>query len=552
MKGEVMPRQKNKSSFLTQGIVLAAASVIVRLIGLIYRIPLTRIIGDDGNGAYSNAFEVYNIALLLSTYSIPTAMSKLISEREDKKEYRNSTHLLQVAIIFAAAIGAVASLLLFFGANLISGVIYKEADFSTAIPLRVLAPTIFVFSVMGVIRGYFQGKHTVLPTSVSQIFEQIVNAVVSVVAAQYFIKKYSASEKVSAYGAAGGTLGTLSGALVAFLFLGFLLLAYVPYLKKKVKRDKHENVEENGALLRILLYTMIPIVLNQTVYSLSSFLDSFLMNQIFAYKGISEAERRIMFGRYSGKYRLLTNVPIAIASAIGMAVIPSVVQAHISKDKELLHNRIAQAVKLNMLIAFPCAGGLCALAEPIMYAIFADSGEALSMTSRMMYIGALSVVFFAYSTTTNSILQGVGLLKKPVLHGVISLAVYLVVDILLLAFSPFGVYSLVIGNMLFPLLISIMNYFTLKKELDYKQEVERTFIRIALCTGFMSVLSLICYRGCLFLCKSAKLSLVVAIPFAVILYFVLAIGFRAVTEDELLDLPKGTLLVKIAKKLHLM
>lgn len=547
-----MSQQKNKSSFLTQGIVLAIASVIVRLIGLLYRIPLTKIIGDDGNGAYSNAFEVYNIALLLSTYSIPTAMSKLISEREDKKEYRNSTHLLQVALIFSAAIGAAASLLLFFGANLISGAVFKEADLSTAVPLRVLAPTILVFSVMGVIRGYFQGKHTVLPTSVSQIFEQVVNAVVSVLAAKYFIIKYSASERVSAYGAAGGTLGTLSGALVAFLFLGFLLVIYVPYLKRKVARDKHENVEATGALLRILLYTMIPIILNQTVYSLSSFLDSFLMNQIFASKGIAEAERRIMFGRYSGKYRLLTNVPIAIASAIGMAVIPSIVQAHVSKNKELLHDRIAQAVKLNMLIAFPCAGGLCVLAEPIMYFIFGDTGDALSMTSRMMYIGAVSVIFFAYSTTTNSILQGVGLLKKPVIHGVISLAIYLAVDVVLLAFSPLGVYSLVIGNMLFPLVICILNYMTLKKALGYKQEIERTFVRIALCTGFMSVLAFIGYRGCLFLCKSAKISLLVSIFFAVVLYFVLAIGFRAVTEEELMDFPMGSKLVKIAKKLHLM
>ena len=121
-----MSVKERKANFITQGIILAAASVIVRVIGLIYRIPLARIIGDDGLGAYSNAYEVYNIALLLSTYSIPTAISKLISEREDKKEYGNSFHLLQVGLVFAMAVGLFASLLLFCGADFIAKTVFKE------------------------------------------------------------------------------------------------------------------------------------------------------------------------------------------------------------------------------------------------------------------------------------------------------------------------------------------------------------------------------------------------------------------------------------------
>ena len=124
-----MAGREKQSSFITQGIILAVASVIVRLIGLIYRIPLANTIGDDGLGAYSNAFEVYNIALLLSTYSIPTAISKLISEREDKKEYGNSFHLLQVGLIFAAVLGFLASLLLFVGADFIAEHIFKVRVF---------------------------------------------------------------------------------------------------------------------------------------------------------------------------------------------------------------------------------------------------------------------------------------------------------------------------------------------------------------------------------------------------------------------------------------
>ena len=548
-----MAGREKQASFITQGIILAAASVIVRLIGLIYRIPLANTIGDDGLGAYSNAFEVYNIALLLSTYSIPTAISKLISEREDKKEYGNSFHLLQVGLVFAAILGFLASLLLFAGADFIAEYIFKEADLSTAIPLKVLAPTIFVFSIMGVIRGFFQGKHTVIPTSVSQILEQIVNAVVSVVAAKMLISHFSASEKISAYGAAGGTLGTLCGALAALIFLLFVFLSYYPYLKKRVQKDKIGAYEDRAFLLRILLLTTVPIILNQTVYSISSFLDSVLMNQIFDYKGVEELVRRTMFGRYSGKYRLMTNVPIAVASSIGMATLPSIVQAFTQKNQDLLHSRIAQAIKLNMLIAFPCAGGMAVLAAPIMQFVFGDTGEALTMTSRMMYIGAASIIFFAYSTATNSILQGVNRMRVPVIHGVISLAFYFVLDVVLLMFTPLGVYSLVVGNMVFPLIISILNWRKLKKETGYVQELDRTFLRIGLCTVFMAVLSLLIYRGMFFVTKGSNaISLCVAIALAMVIYFIMLIMFRAVTEEELLDMPMGARLVRLAKKLRLM
>lgn len=547
-----MAEKEKRANFITQGIILAAASVIVRIIGLIYRIPLARTIGDDGLGAYSNAFEVYNIALLLSTYSIPTAISKLISEREDKKEYGNSFHLLQVGIVFSALIGLLASLLLFFGADFIAEKVFKEADFSTAIPLRVLAPTIFVFAVMGVIRGYFQGKHTVIPTSVSQILEQIVNAVVSVLAAKLLMRHFSTAENASAYGAAGGTLGTLCGAVIALLFLLFIFFSYYPYLKRKLRKDAVGAYEDRAFLLKILLMTMIPIILNQTVYSISSFLDSVLLNQIFDAKGVEELVRRTLFGRYSSKYRLMTNVPIAIASSIGMAILPSIVQAHTTKNRELLHARIAQAVKLNMLIAFPCAAGMAVLAGPIMQFVFGDTGEALVMTSRMMYIGAASIVFYAYSTATNSILQGVNRMRLPVIHGLVSLVVYLVLDVVLLLFTPLGVYSLVIGNMIFPLGISALNWRTLRRELGYVQELDRTFLRVGLCTAFMGSLALLVYKGLFFLSRSNALSLLGAIGFAVVVYFVMLVAFRAVDEEELYEMPKGAFLVKVAKKLRLL
>ena len=272
------------------------------------------------------------------------------------------------------------------------------------------------------------------------------------------------------------------------------------------------------------------------------------------------AEKNIRGARINGtfssfvtsKYRLLTNVPIAIASAIGVAIIPNVVQVFARKEYDQIHMKVEQAVKFNMLIAIPCAVGMGVLAQPIMQLMFPDTVESVTMSANMMKIGAASIVFFAYSTTTNSILQAVNRMRFPVIHGLISLAVYLVLDYVLLSFTPLGVYALVIGNMVFPLVISILNWLAIRRELDYRQEVMKTFLRTGLSAGCMGVIAFLAYTGCILICKSNAVSTILAIGIGVFTYAVLIIVFRAVDEEELYELPKGGLLVRFAKKLHLL
>ena len=544
-----MANSKN-NSFYVQGTILAAASIIGRIIGLLYRFPLVRIIGEEGMGAYSNAFEVYNIALLLSTYSIPTAISKLVSARESKRQYRNSYRIFTLGMVFSMIAGGIFTLLLLFGAESISLHLFKSAD--SAIPLRFLAPTIFVFSIMGVLRGFFQGKNTMLPTAISQVLEQIVNALVSVGAAILFMSNYSASANICAYGAAGGTVGTLCGAVASLVFLLFLFWVYRPTLKRRLRKDRTNEEETLGDLFKLLLITIVPIILNQTVYSISSLLDSTLLNVILDKQGIAEAERLILWGRYSSKYRLLTNVPIAIASAIGVAIIPNVVQVFARKEYDQIHIKVEQAVKFNMLISIPCAVGMGVLAQPIMQLMFPDTVESVTMSANMMKIGAASIVFFAYSTTTNSILQAVNRMRFPVIHGLISLGIYLVLDYILLSFTPLGVYALVIGNMVFPLVISALNWLVIRRELDYRQEVMKTFLRTGLSAGCMGIVAFLVYTGCFLICQSNAVSTILAIGVGVFTYAVLIIVFHAVDEEELYELPKGGLLVRFAKKLHLL
>lgn len=536
-----------KNSFYIQGTILAAASILTRIMGIAFRIPLTRIIGDEGIGAYSNAYEIYNMALLLSTYSIPIAVSKLVSARESKKEYINSYRVFQTAMVFAAAAGALAALITFFGAEFFSVSMFKSA--SSAIPLKYLAPTIFVFAVMGVLRGYFQGKNTMLPTAISQLLEQFFHVVVGLAAAMGFMKLYAESEMQVAYGAAGGTFGTLIGAMVSLLFLGAIFFMYYPVLKRRFRKDCGAPVEEYQTLLKLVLITIMPIILNQTLYSVSGTLDSVLLNSVLDAKGVSEAERLVLWGRYSSKYRLLANLPLSIASAIGVAVVPNIVRACTERNTRLLHEKTAQAVKFNMMIAIPCAFGLAVLAKPIMQLLFNDTTE---MTPLLMQLGAFAIILYAYSSTTSNVLQGLSMLRYPVIHAAVGIIIYATIDYILLSFFDMGVYALIVGHTIFPLIVSILNWLRIQIETGYRQEIVRTFLLPTVCSGVMAVVAYFSYLGMNTLTNSMLVSLAVAIVFAVFTYFVLMIVTKALNEQELYDLPMGGRIVRLVKTIGIL
>ena len=216
MKQRQTKKRKNSTSgFLVQGSIYALSGIISSLIGLLYRLPLTRIIGDEGNGYYSAAFNVYTIILLLSSYSLPLAVSKLISARVGSKHYRDAYRILKAALVYATVVGALGCFLIFSGAGWFAETLLRipEAKY----PLRALAPTVWIVSYLGVCRGYWQGQSTMVPTALSQIAEQIVNALVSVGAAwfllQYALRHQMPESKSAALGAMGGTIGTGAGAV---------------------------------------------------------------------------------------------------------------------------------------------------------------------------------------------------------------------------------------------------------------------------------------------------------------------------------------------------
>lgn len=540
---KIPSKPNDAGNFLVQGSILAAAGIIVRFIGLLYRIPMTRILGADGNGYYSTAYEIYNIGLILSSYSLPLAVSKLIAAKRVREQYQDAKRVFQSGLVFGIVAGGLMTLILLFGADWITTVIFKSPN--SALPLKVMAPTIFIFSIMGVIRGYFQGQGNMVPTSVSQIIEQVVNAVVSITASWLFMNWFAARENAGSYGASGGTLGTLSGAVAALIFLSFLMFRYRRQNARLLNQPQAIPVDSWKSTYTMLFLTLTPIILSQFVYQLSGSVDNSMFGLIMDSKGLAEKERASLLGIYSSKYRLLSNVPVAIASSLGTSMIPSIVRSRVQGNRGEVKQKISLTVKFNMLIAIPCAAGMGVLASPIMRLIFGDSS---ALTANLMVLGAPAVVFFSLSTVTNSVLQGIDLMRKSVTHSAISLAIHAVLVYVMLNYLNLGVYGLVIGNVTFPLAVCILNWAAIGKVLDYRQEVRTTFLLPLLSSAVMGAAAYGIYTAATALSHHYQVGLLASVPAAMAIYGVLIILTKSVTEEELMVMPFGGKLLRICQK----
>lgn len=554
-----MGSKLNKNSFVIQGSILAFAGILVRIIGLIYRVPLNRILGHDGVAYYTTAYDIYNVLILLSSQSMPLAVSKIVSEKLGRGEYKNAHKVFKSALFYGLFLGVTLGSFAFFGADWLATQIYKMPQ--AALALKVLAPTVTVTCILGVLRGYFQGMGNMVPTAISQVFEQIVNAIVSVIAA-YQLGVYGlslakakqlsgeASEALElSWAAAGGTLGTFLGAVTAILVVAFILFKSFGQLKKNLKTDKCKNIDSYGTIIRLILYTITPVLISTTIYNISNLLDNPIFQNIMdIVMKVPESVRSSLWGVYSGEYRLLTTLPIAIAASLSTAMVPALVRSYSQKNNNDVKKKINLAIKFAMIIAFPCGMGLSVLGGPINQMLFDDT---TAMGSKIMVFSIFTVVSFSLSTISNAILQGIDKLKVPIKNSAISIVIHLIILPILLIVFKLNIYAVVIGDFTFGMTVSIFNAYSIKKYTGYKQEIKNTFIKPLICSILMGIGAIVVYKVLFNFIPSNTLCTIAGMVVAVLIYGLSLIVTKTVTEDELFSMPKGNLIVRLLKKLHL-
>ncbi|MDO5560352.1 MAG: polysaccharide biosynthesis protein [Oscillospiraceae bacterium] len=536
--------KKKDSSFLIQGSILAAAGIITKIIGLIYRIPMSNILGEQGNGIYTVAFKIYSVALTLSYSSLPMALSKLVSEKAARGQHKNALKVFIHSSLYAFVLGSLAGGVLWAGADMFEKIYSTDG---LARPLRVLAPTTLIVTMLGVFRGFFQGYENMVHTAVSQIIEQIINAAISILACWQLFNAYKGTADQYSFGAAGGTTGTLAGAAAALIFMLLVFMRTYPSLRSKSKLD-HSAPEKTSLIYMALTLTVIPIILSQTIYQIGGTIDDIIFSNILKLKGLSKENIISLQGVFGTQYNQIINLPVAIATALSITIIPTIVAECVKRNYKERDKKIRSVLKLCSLIVFPCAAGIAALAEPVMSIIYYNLTEHYhNLASSILVFGCSAVIFYSFSTITTSILQGNNYMTIPVVNAAISLGIHIVLMIAIVFLTDLNIYALVIGDITFPMIIFILNTRYMRTHMKYKINAVDIFVKPLIASVVMADAAYIIFKLMFMLTKSNIISFSVSFIIAVAVYFTMILKTKYFNKDEMFDLPFGRTIIKVLK-----
>ena len=547
---------EKKSNYLVQGTILAAASIFARILGMLYRFPLARILTDEGNAYYQTANSVYTILLMISTFSLPLAVSKLVSEKINQGEMKNAKKIFHCSMKFALVSGGVMALLTFAFAGVICNVMKVD---NAVYALRALAPAIFIYAIVGVLRGFFQGHESMVPTAVSQVIEQIVHVIVAVAAAVMMVnygKSLSGSDASHAYalGAAGATSGTTVSVAVSLAFLAIIFFSFNRDFSRRVAADPMKKTESDREIYIAILATIFPVILSTVIYNITPTLDQAIFNRVLSAQGYTQQQYNTIYGIYSGKFYVLMNVPLVLASSLAPSVVPPLSAAIVNGDYRDAKLKVRAVMRYTMIITIPCAVGFLMLGGPIMALVFGDWRQ---LPKGLMQAGSLMLIFFAVSTVSTAVLQGMSRMHEPVKNSAIALVIHLIVLYVMLKYFRLNIYGVVYANTVFALVVCILNTMAIKRYLHYNQEVRKTFLIPLISAVVMGIGAWLIYKVLFFLLHipfidsfSNAVALLIAIVSAIFLYAFVLIRLKGVRESEIADLPKGDALVSFLHRIH--
>lgn len=546
-------------NFALQATILAAASIISKLIGMVYNIPFANILNQNGNGYgngyYGAAQTWYFYILVIATFSIPSAVSKIMAERIQKGEFRNVKRIFNGAMIYVTVVGAIAAILAFVLAPYL---VSEQAVLS----LRVLAPTIFFSGFLSVYRGYFQAYGNMVPTSISQVIEQIFNAIGSIVVALLFIQwavSMGRMDEIDKFGAAGGTIGTGIGLMAGLLYMFFRFSSQKKEMDLKIQNDSSTTVLSYFEVIKLLLMIATPIIMSSAIYNANAMIDMTIFQKLSKWMGHGAEIIDGQYGLYSRMYLVLANVPIAMASAVGSAVIPSVSSAYAVGNKEECNRKLGQSMQLTMVMTFPCAVGFAILGKPIVRLLYYSLNEEnVQMVGMLLLLGGISIVIYGMSNVLNGVLQGIGKVSVPVISAAIALVLHILLLVPMILVFRWGIYSLIFATAFYAIIVVILNFRYVKQELGYKINWKNVFFAPVVAALLMGGVAIVVYKvifayatGFIGDRIANAIGVLVAIVFAAVVYFVAMIRVGGYTKEMLEAFPKGAMLARIAQKLHI-
>jgi len=531
--------EKTKSNTLMdQAAILVIATLLSRFLGFLYRFPMTNIIGDQGNGYYGAGYQIYAFILILSSSGLPAAISKLVSERIALKRYNDAHAVFQAALFLSALMGIIFALILLFGAKLISNLIKVPLSYYSMI---ALSPTVLVVGISAVLRGYFQGMNTTKPTAVSQVIEQLFNAIFSVVLADLLIFKGPE------FGAAGGTAGTGVGALAGLIVMIIIYKVNSGIINKRLKNDRLPPKESYYEIITTILKTAWPIIFGTAVFSISGLIDTSMISTcLHASHAFTQDQIDGLLGQYTGKFIVLTTLPVAISSAMATASVPSVASSNAINDTQAVSSKINMGIRMSMLLTIPAAIGLSVLGDPILRMLFGSNAKG----GILLQWGGVAVIFLALVQIVTGMLQGINHIKLPIIGALIGAAVKIALNLVLIKNPQINVLGAVLSTIGCYLAASIIDVYFLWHVTRVRIDFVGILLKPVICAIGMGISSYGAYEAIFYLCGHNTVSVLVAIAFGVLVYFICMIFIKGIERADLYTIPMGNKIIRVLNKLR--
>jgi stage V sporulation protein B len=539
--------------------ILSAAGIITKLLGVLYVPFVTLILGNYGNGIREQGFKLYELVYVITNTGIPIALSKIISEQLASSRYRLSYKTLRVSAVLLASAGLFTSLLTVVLAGPMSELMYSPESY---LAILALAPAVLFTSISCIFRGYFQGRSNMVPTSVSQIIEQAVNAVLAVLLSWLMYKygiKIAAGQGLAGdamirealkYSAAGALIGTSAGALASAL-----------YLFRTFARKKADIISELGNsatddtaysasdILRWIIKLAVPITLGAVMVYVTQLIDVINTKSRLLAAGFGEVEATSMYGILGTQYTKVLFIPVAFATALSTTILPSISAADAVNDRTLLSRRISKAFKTILMISVPSAVGLTVMAKPIIGMLFPRSQDGWDL----LMIGSWTLVLISLVSVQTAVLQGIGKTYIPTVHMVIGLVLKLIANYTLIAVKPINIKGAIIGNAVCYIFAAVMNYRAIKKYTGIRLNVKKLFNRPLSVSLIMGILVFFIYYGFMFMTEwfiKSEFVLNVAcggaaIASGALIYYLLMIMAGGITAIDIKSLPMGNRILAI-------
>ena len=532
------------------GGLVAICIAVSGLIAGLKRIPLTNRIGDDGNAFWGIAYDTYLLFFLICGYSMQTVAASMISSRRARGQYRNARRVWLILLILAAGGGLIAGLLMFFLSGWISGGLFKTLPAQTAI--QFMAPGLLFSSLLGLYRGYFQGMGSDVPTALSRFVEELAGLFFMLHMASRlgdYGKQVGALLRdpgyEQAFGAAGGLLGGVIGEAIAVVFLFILFVMFQVSFRRKEKRDAGKGTESYGRITRIAVNASFPVMLTGlTVHG------CFILDQILYLVLMPKAAGNVTnWGIYTGKYRILSSLPVALVTAVCSALVPSLSAAHAARNMGRTRERAYLLIRTSLILSLPLAIYFATMADALLPALFSvgDMKVAASLLRR----GSIAIVLQCAAVALSCILQAMDKKRNLLFNAVGALILHAVLLYFLLSVGGQGILGVVNGVIVLYAACLIFHLLSLRRLISLRAGWGRMLGIPAICAG---VSGLVLFFMAMLLKGKIADNILSVLGFVVGggLYFVLILALHGITERDLKAVPGGGVILSAARLLRLM